>query len=45
LVAAEKWGCPPWAIRGDDSAFDRLLWFWRWQRFEALRVKANEVSN
>jgi len=38
LLAAEKWGCPPWEIVKDGGS--KMQWFYRFNEFERLRQKA-----
>jgi hypothetical protein len=40
LLAAEKWGIPPWEIDEDEPS--RLLWLMRLGYFEEQRAKALE---
>jgi len=37
LIAAERWGVPPWEV-----AAGPLMWFLRWIEFENQRAKEEE---
>jgi len=39
LIAAEKWGVPPYQIAGGS----KLLWFWRFCEYEEQKSKAEQT--
>jgi hypothetical protein len=41
LVAAEKWGCPPWEIAGGN----KLVWWFRWVEGQRLVNEKLKLDN